>query len=315
MNLRFPILVGPTAGGKSALAVALAQELEARGIRAEIITADAYQIYTGMDIGTAKPSPAERAGVPHHLLDLVSPHDAGPAFTVHDWLARATPLIDDLRARDTLPIVVGGTHLYAKSLVDGMFEGPEPDAALRAELASKPLEELRAELERVDPQAASRIHFNDQRRTVRALEVFRLTGTPISSLQSQWDRGARPDAALVGLEWDKDAINGRINQRVKLMMQAGLLDELRGLLARGPLSVQAREALGYKQLIEHLEGRSTLEEAVEEIKVQTRRFAKNQRTWLKRLRLTPGSVWLPGDQPPAELARAVADRLTTATPL
>ncbi len=208
-----------------------------------------------------------------------------------------------------MPIVVGGTHLYAKALLDGLFEGPEPDAALRAELSSRPLEELRAELLRVDPAAAARIHFNDQRRTVRALEVFRLMGTPISALQSQWDRGARADAMLVGLEWEKDAINARINQRVKLMMQQGLLEELRGLLARGPLSPQAREALGYKQLLSHLEGRATLDDAVEEIKVQTRRFAKNQRTWLKRLRLTPGSVWLAGDREAAELAREVADRL------
>jgi tRNA dimethylallyltransferase len=146
----------------------------------------------------------------------------------------------------------------------------------------------RAELERLDPAAAARIHANDARRTVRALEVHRLTGKPISALQEQWDAGrARPDCTLVVLNWPTDELNRRINARVRAMMDAGLLEETRALHSAGRLGPQAREALGYKQLLEHLEGRTTLDEAVERIKIETRRFAKNQRTWLRRLQAAP----------------------------
>jgi len=295
---RFPILCGPTAGGKSALAVALAQSLRARGQYAEIVTADAFQIYRGMDIGTAKPTVAERQGVPHHLMDVVEPTER---FSVNQWLERAEGLIADLRGRGVLPIVVGGTHLYVKALLEGLFEGPPPDAGLRAELTAMDPHARRAELERVDPAAALRIHFNDERRTVRALEIFRQTGAPISVLQSQWQPagGGRPDARLVILDWPADAINRRINARVKGMMDAGLLDEVRGLHAAGRLGLQAVEALGYKQLVAHFAnpGACTLEECVERIKIDTRHLAKSQRTWLRRLGTTDGAVVVtPGDR-------------------
>lgn len=304
---RFPILCGPTAGGKSALAVALALALRERGQSAEIVTADAFQIYEGMDIGTAKPTAAEREGVPHHLIDVVEPTER---FSVNQWLERAEGLIADLRARGVLPIVVGGTHLYVKALLEGLFQGPPPDAALRAELTALDPHARRAELERVDPAAAARIHFNDERRTVRALEIFRQTGTPISVLQSQWQPagGGRPDARLVILDWPAEAINRRINARVKGMMDAGLLDEVRGLHAAGRLGPQAIEALGYKQLVAHLvDPRACpLEECVERIKIDSRHLAKSQRTWLRRLATTEGAVVLaPGDR----LAEALAVEL------
>lgn len=301
-----PVIVGPTAGGKTALAVSLAHLLAARGTPAEVVTADAFQVYRGLEIGTAKPTQHERAGVPHHLIDLVEPTER---FSVHDWLRHADALVHDLRARGTVPIVVGGTNLYVRAFLEGLFEGPEPDLDLRAELSAMPQPERRGELERVDPNAAARIHPADERRTVRALEVFRQTGTPISELQRQWTGTPREGARLVGLEWPVDAINGRINARVRAMMADGLLEEVRGLRERGRLGPQAAEALGYKQLIAHLDGHATLDEAVEKIKIETRRFAKNQRTWLRRLRTTPGAVWLAGNHDPDALAGEVLAEL------
>lgn len=285
----FVILYGPTASGKSDLAVRLALHMrEAHGRDAEIITADALQVYRGMDIGTAKPSIDERRAAPNHLIDIADPHDDAP-FTVDDWLRAAEAKIDAVRERGALPIVVGGTSLYVQSLLYGLFDGPPANAEVRAELGGMEPEALRAELVRVDPAAAQRIHPSDTRRTVRAIEVFRLTGKPISVLQRQWQaRPPRADARLFILNWPVEELNRRINARVKAMMSAGLLEEVRHLLVRGPLNRQAREALGYKQMLEHLaDPRSvTLEDAVERIKIETRRFAKNQRTWMKRIGAT-----------------------------
>jgi tRNA dimethylallyltransferase len=301
----FPVIVGPTAGGKTSLAVAVAGAIAARGRAAEIISADSVQIFREMDIGSAKPTAEERGGVPHHLIDVVDPE---ARFTVFDWLAAADRAIGEIRGRGAVPVVVGGTNLYIKALLEGMFEGPEPDEALRDALRGLSQAERRAELERVDPAAAARIHPNDERRTVRALEVYRQTGTPISAHQKQWDDAERlrPGARLFGLDWPTEAINRRINARVRLMVEQGLVEEVRRLAPR--LGPQAREALGYKQILRHLGGGWTLDEAVEQIKIETRRFAKNQRTWLRRLRATPDSRWFcPQDEPPAKIAEAMAD--------
>ncbi len=285
------LIVGPTAGGKTDLGVELALRLSG-----EVVTADAFQIYRGMDIGTAKPTPEERRGVPHHLLDIVDPPDS---FTVHQWLALSNRAIGDLASRGRVPIVVGGTNLYVKSLLDGLFEGPAPDEALRQQLRAMPPGARREELERVDPGAARRIHANDERRTIRALEVFRQTGRPISEHQTQWDApGDDGSRLLVGLDWPIETINRRINARVRSMIERGLVDEVRALSAR--LGAQAREALGYKQILVHLDGRISLDDAVEKIKIETRRFAKDQRTWLKRLRLTPRSLWIDAGVTPRE---------------
>lgn len=307
---RFPVIVGPTAGGKSALAVAVAHELARAGRAAEIVTADSIQIYRGLDIGSAKPTLAERGGVPHHLIDLVEPD--GAAFTVVDWLREAERTIAEIRARAAVPIVVGGTHMYVKAFLEGMFEGPGTDEALREELRARGLPALREELQSVDPAAAARIHPNDERRTIRALEVFRLTGSPISSRQEQWDKGrpARDDCVLIGLDWPSELINPRINQRVRDMVALGLVEEVRGLHAAKRLGPQAREALGYKQILSHLEGRYSLADAIEKIKIETRRFGKNQRTWLKRLRTTQGSFWIDAKEtPPDQWRRIVLDAM------
>jgi tRNA dimethylallyltransferase len=289
-----PVICGPTAGGKSDLALALARLVQASPEGraawpggAAILAADAFQVYRGLDIASAKPAPAERAACEHLLIDLVEPTEP---FTASQWLTMATRAIDGCRAAGTLPIVVGGTHLYIKLLVDGMFEGPAADEPLRERLRQRGVAALREQLERVDPAAAARIHPNDERRTIRALEVFELTGRPISEHQQQWDAGSGSEFLLTVLDWPTEAINRRINARVKVMMERGLLEETRRL--EPVLGPTAREALGTKQLLEHLRGACTLEEAVERVKIETRRFAKNQRTWLKRLRARGDAITL-----------------------
>lgn len=309
----FPVIVGPTAGGKSTLALTIASHLRAHhDTDAAIITADSMQVYRGMDIGTAKPTAEEQADIPHHLIDLVEPTEP---FSVDRWLGLAESLLADLRARHIVPIVVGGTHFYVKALLEGLFDGPAGDPMMRAQLEAMDPAERWAELGRIDPTAAKRLHRNDTRRIVRALEVFRLTGTPISAQQSQWDRGQRRgDAFLIGLEWPTEAINRRINARVRAMVGAGLVEEVRALWEAGklPPGSQAREALGYKQLVacfeaQRSQGKSGVEDAIERIKIETRRFAKNQRTWLRRLRAS--------SLPPGSSAAAVGDQWLDATVL
>jgi tRNA dimethylallyltransferase len=191
-----------------------------------------------------------------------------------------------------------------------MFEGPGEDPLLRASLSAMPPVALRAELERVDPATAQRLHPNDLRRTVRALEVHRLTGQPISQLQQQWDQAStrRTDCVLVGIEWPTPDLNRRINARVKDMVARGLIGEVESLWNAGRLVGQAREALGYKQLIEAFEGRCSIEDALERIKIDTRRLAKAQRTWMRRLRTIAGSVWIDASsQPPNRWTQVVLD--------
>ena len=297
---KFVVICGATASGKSALAVELALWLQReRGLRCKVLAADAFQVYRGMDIGTAKPTVAERAGVEHGLIDLVEPSEA---FTLEDWLTRAAAEIQACRGAGVVPIVVGGTHLYIKALLEGMFAGPGSDAGIRARLGALDRRELRAMLEKADPAAALRLHGNDTRRTIRALEVYELTGRPMSEHQKQWGSGGgvRPDALLVALHWPVEELNRRINQRVRAMRSAGLVDEVRGLVERGVLGVQSGEALGYKQLVPIVStalargvwppGQGEVDEAFERIKVQTRRFGKSQRTWLRQLGALAGCV-------------------------
>ncbi|MFT5423214.1 MAG: tRNA dimethylallyltransferase [Phycisphaerales bacterium] len=311
-NPIIPVIVGPTAGGKSALAMELARVLAAQGRPAELVSADAFQIYRRMDIGTAKPSAEEQAAVRHHLIDLIDlaePAGSAEPFTVHDWLGLANELTADLLARGITPIVVGGTNLYVKAYLEGLFDAPEPSEAIRAQVAAMPQAERRTVLQDADPEAFGRIHAADERRTGRALEVFLQTGTPISELQQQWDRAKslRPGVQLIGLDWPIEAINRRINARVKGMVEAGLVEEVRGLWEAGLFGGQAGEAIGYKQLIPHFEGgpdAPALEACIERIKIETRRLGKNQRTWLKRFRAVPGARWFEGaESTPGEIAQ------------
>ncbi len=286
-----PFIIGPTAAGKSDLAVELALRLPG-----EVVSADSMQVYRGLDVGTGKLTPAERRGVPHHLLDILDPHES---FSVDTWLRLANSACDSVRARALSPILVGGSLLYVKAFLEGLFEGPPADEALRERLRASDAATRRAELERVDPLAAQRIHPNDERRTIRALEVFHTTGIPISEHQRQWDaQPPRADVTLVILDWPTDAINRRINARVRAMLDAGLIEETRTLAP--VLGPQAREALGYKQLLRALEHETPLPEAAEQIKIETRRFAKNQRTWLRRLSTTPNALRIDAGAIPLE---------------
>ena len=273
----------------------------ARHGRAEILSVDSMQVYRGMDIGTAKPTPAEQEEVRHHLLDQVDPTEE---FTVARFVESADRVIDDAAARHAPLIATGGTPLYYKALFEGLFEGPAADAEIRARLNETALDELHAVLARVDAAAAARIHVNDRKRLVRALEVFELTGQPISSFQREWtDPKPRHPAIWVGLHWDREALNRRINSRVKAMMSTGWLDEARRLLQRyGQLSKTAAEATGYHELFEYLAGRMTLDDAVEQIKIATRQLARRQMKWFRRF---PNVTWLPGDRPIEENVAAV----------
>ncbi len=303
------VILGPTAGGKTDLAVSLAEQLNG-----EVIGADSMQVYRHLDAGTAKPSHALRTRVPHHLIDVVEPTDR---FTVHDWRQQAEAAMADMQARGVRPIVVGGTNLYLKALLEGMFDGPGQDDAFRATLEAIDSAELHARMRAVDPEAGERIKPADRKRIIRALEVFHLSGKPISDWQQEWDqetggaavepdqanatsppRRYRHDPILIGLRWPAEAINPRINLRVKAMFYPekvdpeiarevcingeDLITETRRLEAAKLLGEQAREALGTKQVLAYLSGAWTEEDAFEKTKVLTRRFAKQQRTWLKR---------------------------------
>lgn len=298
---RPPILVvlGPTASGKSALADAVA-----RRVGGEILGVDSMQVYRGMDVGTAKPTAAERSGLRHHGVDVADPTEP---YTVARFVAAADAAIADAAARGVPLVATGGTPLYYKALFEGLFDGPPADEAMRDRLRREPGDDLHRRLSAVDPAAAARIHANDQRRLVRALEVFELTGRPISSFQTEWaDPQPRHPTVRVGLSWDREAINRRVNARVRAMLAGGWVDEVRTLLDRfGTLSPTAGEATGYRELAEHVRGRRSLDDAAEAIKVATRQLARRQMKWFRRF---PDVAWLPGDRPVAETAAAVLAR-------
>jgi tRNA dimethylallyltransferase len=300
MAVSVPILViaGPTASGKSAVALEVA-----RRAGAEILSVDSMQVYRGMDIGTAKPTPAEQAQVRHHLIDVVNPDEP---FTVARFVELADRVIADAARRSVPLVVTGGTPLYYKALFEGLFEGPSADSAVRDRLRALPNDELMRQLTAVDPLASTRIHVNDSRRLVRALEVHELTGKPISSLQVEWSAGSMRHAAQwVGLSWDREALNRRINARVKSMLAGGWLDETRLLLEKfHALSPTAAEATGYHELIQHLHGALTLDEATEQIKIATRQLARRQIKWFRRWQQIH---WFPGDQPPEAIAQKLLD--------
>jgi tRNA dimethylallyltransferase len=282
------VIIGPTASGKSALALELA-----RRKKAEILSVDSMQVYRGMDIGTAKPTCAEQALVRHHVIDVVEPVEV---FTVARFVELADATIADAQRRGVSLIATGGTPLYYKALFEGLFEGPPANDEVRLRLAAMTGEALHQRLGQIDPPSAARIHANDTKRLIRALEVYEITGQPISSFQTDWDASQQRHAATwIGLDWEKEAINRRINARVKQMIAAGWLDETRDLLHRhGQLSKTAAQATGYAELIAHLQGQLTLEEAVEQIKISTRQLARKQMKWFRRWNKVK---WLNGDQP------------------
>ncbi len=287
--MRFPttllqkcwFLAGPTACGKTAVGIALAER-----IGAEIVCLDSMTIYRGMDIGTAKPTPEERARVPHHLLDIRDPQEE---FSTAEYMTAALSVCELIVSRGKIPLFVGGTGLYLRSLLRGVFEGPAADWTLRRELeqfaAEHGAEALHARLALVDPPTAQRLHVNDQRRVIRALEVHALTGQPASALQQE--SPLPPDERPQHVYWlnpDREVLRQRISQRVDAMFAARLVDEVASLL-RSPhgLGRTARQALGYREVLSHLEDGLPLSEAIEQLKTHTHQFAKRQRTWFRNL--------------------------------
>ena len=280
------LLCGPTASGKSGLALAFAAAL-APSRRVEIVSVDSAQVYRGLDIGSAKPSAAERAAVPHHLIDLRDPEQT---YSAGEFVADALDAIRDIRGRGGLPLLVGGTMLYFNALLRGIAALPRADAAVRAELDARAealgWPALHAELAKTDPAAASRIHPNDPQRIQRALEVYLVSGRPIS----EWQRDTRPAHGLVFERWalvptDRAVLHARIAERFAVMMRAGLLEEVRALRSRSALSAASPSlrSVGYRQLWQYLDGPQSpelLAAAVERAVAASRQLAKRQLTWI-----------------------------------
>lgn len=274
-------LTGPTAGGKTTVGLELAEILGA-----EILSLDSMALYRRLDIGTAKPTTAERRRVPHHLIDLL---DADEEFSLAQYVAVAEQAAQVVRAAGREVLFVGGTPLYLKALLRGIFEGPPADWQFRrhwqqqAELYGD--EWLHQRVAEIDAAAAQRLHARDTRRLIRALEVFEKTGQPISQWQRQFERARAADQCRVFvLDWPRDQLTARIDRRVEAMFAAGLIDEVRTLAADGiDLGRTARQALGYREVLAHLRGEATLPDTIELVKTRTRQFAKRQLTWFRSL--------------------------------
>ena len=288
------LVLGPTASGKSALAARLAQTLPG-----EVISADAFAVYRGMDVGTAKPSAEERAVVPHHLIDCFEPEDRCDA---NRWFALADGLIRDIHARRKTPVIAGGTPLYTKLLIEGISAGP-PRNQLAREILQNCYEvdpdTMWKHLQELDPEYAKKLHPNDGRRIVRALEVYFTTKRPYSSFHTT-DGTRRTDLRplMIGLEWDRAILHQRIAERTQTMFARGLVHEVRKIRPR--LSPEAMQAVGYKEVCAYLDGTISMEQCIADVTAGTRQLAKHQLTWYRRF---PDIRWIPGDAPDlAELA-------------
>ena len=277
MSGRLVVIVGPTGAGKTRLSLELAER-----VGGEVISVDSQQVYRGMDIGTGKATPAERARVPHHLLDVVRPDED---MTMARYIELADAAVADVQARGKAAIVCGGTGLYVRGLLLGLFEGPPADLELRKEIAALGPAAMREELERVDPKAALKIDRNDEKRTIRALEVFRITGEPMSTHQARHDHKSLPrryEAQLVGLAPQREALYSAIDARVDQMLVEGLEAEVTALRAAGyapPL--RSQQAIGYAELHAHAAGEVDRPRAVELIKRNSRHYARRQLSWYR----------------------------------
>lgn len=278
MNGRELLIAGPTAVGKTEVALQLADRLDG-----EIVSVDSMQVYRGLDIGTAKPTPEERARVPHHLIDIVDPAET---FDAAQFLRRATQAVAEIRKRNHLPILCGGTGLYFKAWLEGIGQSPPPDPTLRAELQSVSAETLLAELRECDPETFERIDRSNRRRVIRAVEVIRLTGKPFSA---QRMRSSASPVPFFVLQRDRADLHRRIDQRVDAMFAAGLVEETK----RAINSPTARLSLGYRQVIEYLEGARSLAETIALVKLRTRQYAKRQLTWFRH---QAQAEWLDADK-------------------
>jgi len=295
---RIVVVCGPTGSGKTGLAIGLAQRFDG-----EIVGADSMQIYRTMDIGTAKPTPAEQALATHHMIDIVDPDEDFDAAMYADAAGRA---IDSVVNRGRLPLVVGGTGFYIKALVYGLFEegpsDPEIRRRLKEAVRSGGSAALHRRLAALDSRAAARIHPNDAYRIVRALEVFEITGQPLSDFQQRHRfQDQRFDVLFLGVTWPRPILYDRIDRRVDRMMDQGLADEVRGLLARGyDPQLKSMQSLGYRHLTAFINGETDLDETVRTLKRDHRRYAKRQLTWF---RADPAVHWMTPDAPQASVDR------------
>lgn len=283
------VILGPTASGKSELAIRLAQELDG-----EILACDSTQVYRHFDIGTGKVPPAQRRGIPHHLIDLVEPYEV---FTAGEYAARATTVLADVTARGRLPILTAGTGLYLRALLEGLSDAPARSEELRERLRRKvrvkgPLH-LHAVLARLDPTAAQRIAAHDTQKVIRAIEMRILAGKAVHEIHGAGRKGLRGYAVTkIGLNPPRAALYEHIHARVEVMLASGWLEEVRRLIGEGvPRDAKPFQFIGYAELREHVEGRIPLEAAVASIQQATRRYAKRQLTWFRK---EPGVHWLSG---------------------
>jgi len=275
-----PFLVGPTASGKTELSIKIAEFLNC-----EILSADSRQIYKYMDIGTAKPSLEQRQKVPHHGIDLCTPDESYSAGQYGQYGRR---IIEEILSRGKIPLVVGGSGLYIQALVHGIFQGNFKSESLRQELKKQAQEKglplLYERLSQIDPETASKIHPNDAKRIIRALEVYMLSGIPISHWQKEKTQPGNFRPLFFGLWWDRKQLIQRIHARVHQMIEQGLVEEVQRLLEMGysPAKHNALDSVGYKEIVQYLERKISLDHAISEIQKNTRRFAKRQMTWFKR---------------------------------
>lgn len=274
-------IAGPTASGKTALAVALARKLDG-----EVVSCDSMQVYKRMDIGTAKPSPEERQGIPHHMIDVAEPWED---YSVSRYCADAAPIVEDIVSRGKTAIIAGGTGLYMDSLIRGNDFAPFPSTGVRERLEREAdregMEALLARLRAVDPEAAARLHLSDRKRIIRAMEVYLETGETITAHNRRTQAlPHRFSPVWLGLDFESRAeLYSRIDRRVDVMLEAGLLEEIRALLRSGiPEKCTAMQAIGYKEFTDALDGRCTVEAAADQVRQSSRRYAKRQLTWFRR---------------------------------
>jgi len=302
-NSRPPIFIaGPTAVGKSEIALRLAEQLGG-----EIISVDSMQVYRGLEIGTAKPSPADRARVPHHLIDIC---DLTEAFDAAQFIRLAQKAVAEIQSRGRVPVFCGGTGLYFKAFLSGLGEAPSANPELRAELEQIPFDKLLGELRERDLEAYDKIDKQNPRRVIRAVEVLRLTGKKFSEQRAEWKQEARsqePGGSFFCLNRQPADLHARINARVDEMFRRGLVEETRELLRSGLEQNQtAMQAIGYRQMVEHLRGERSLAETIVQVKIRTRQFAKRQLTWFRR-QLAPEWMELKPDELVEDVVRKIRE--------
>ncbi len=291
MQNKIIAVAGPTASGKTALAVEIA-----KAVGGEIVSCDSMQIYKDLSIGTAKPDADEMQGIPHHMLDFVEPKRR---YSVADFVEDARACIDDILKRGKVPVIAGGTGLYMDSVLNNTsFADFDSDPNFREEMQKLAETEgndaVHKLLQKADPEAAEKIHPNNVRRVIRALEVCKVTGKTFTQVNLESLRDAVYDALIIGIDRDREKLYERINLRVDIMLEKGLLEEVKGLWEKGiGTDTTAMQAIGYKELIEYLDGRCSYDEAIEKIKMESRRYAKRQLTWFRR---NPDIVWFDADE-------------------